>query len=508
VQEPCTRNLLTADAEDQRGLALLAAGNLDEAIAAFRSGIALDPGFSNAHLDLGAALVLAGRRQEALPALQQALTLQPGWQPALYNLGTTLRDLGDIPRAITTFQEALALYPDWSVAHNQLGLTLLSKGETDEAQRCLERALALDPGLHSASHFLAGIHWHRGDAEAAMEVWRQGLAYAPLCRDCHLCLGMALLARGRYTEGWEEYEWRWACGGEAPELSGLSQPVWDGCDLDGRGIVLVAEQGLGDILMFVRFAPLVAARGGVVQVLSRPSLDRLLATCPGVERAVSTEGELAECSFQIPLASLPRVLGIGLHDLPAAPIPYLTPPRRRRDPLGPRRGGELRVGIVWGVEPGHPFHELRSCPLPQLRPLAEVPGVDLYSLQFGALAAGLRQPGAPRAADLSAVLGDFADTAAVVAELDLVITVDTAMAHLAGALGRPVWVLIPHRSDWRWLLGREDSPWYPTMRLFRQEKTGTWEAVIERVAAALRELATERRLADGEADGDGGCRAN
>lgn len=482
-----------AMAASRRGLDLLSRGAAEEAITLFRQSLAMEPFDPAVHLDLGSALRSAGRQQEAADAFQKALDLRPDWPMALYNLGIARLDCGDVHGALAAFQKTIALQPDWSLGYGGLGVALWETGTWEPAKGFLEKALALDPSLHMARHYLGLAHAVGGDIDAVISTYRDGIRHDPSpCPECRALLGTWLLAVGDYAEGWREYEWRWAAGGVAPGLAGLSCPVWDGTPLEGRSILLWDEQGLGDMLQLIRFAPLVQERGGTVWVRCRPSLQRLFAACPGVSGVVPFQEDPGSFDAQLPIASLPRVLGIALDDLPAAPIPYLMPPPgllgEGDDPFGPRRGGELRVGIVWGVENGHPYWQGRSCPLPLFRCLEGIPGVELYSLQFGPRAAELRQPGAPRVADLSAVLGDFARTAAVVEHLDLVVTVDTSMAHLAGGLGKPVWTLIPYDADWRWLRGREDSPWYPTMRLFRQRERGKWAPVLERVAAALREI--------------------
>ncbi len=484
--EPVPSQLPIPDADRQK-IDLLSQGKPEALIARFQQEIAADPEDPGACINLGTALRLAGRRPEAVAAFHQALSRKPGWDLALYSLGATLLELNDFAGAIAVGREAVALNPDSGLVHCGLGEALLKNRDLDEAKTILQRSLALDPRLHLTSQYLGSAHLFAGEIDAAVTNFRQTLCQAPFYSSGHIDLSLTLLTRGDYAEGWEEFEWRWAREGKTGTLPGFDQPVWDGSPLAGKTIVLWAEQGFGDILQFVRFAPLAQERGGEVWLVSPPKLSRLLATCRGVSRVVSGPEELGDFDFQLPLGSLPRVLGITLANLPAD-VPYLfpAPDRRAGDPFGPRRGDELRVGIVWGVEPGHPNWTLRSCPLPAFRALEGIPGLELYSLQFGDLAKELQQPQAPRLSDLSAVLGDFADTAALVDQLDLIITVDTAMAHLAGALGKPVWTLIPWESDWRWLRDREDSPWYPTMRLFRQGRQEPWEAVLKRVAAALR----------------------
>lgn len=465
-------------------------GRFDEAITALRHEVAEDPQSASRHVDLGAALRLAGRRDEALGAFREALGLEPESPAALYNLGSTLLDTGDLAGALAAYEKTLSLAPDWGLAQGGFGLALLGLSHLEKGMAALERAFALDPGVHAVSHVLGALQMDHERFGAALETYREALRHpGGDCQGCHLNLSLTLLKEGLYEEGWREYEWRWPVRGDTPRLTGLDVPVWDGAPLAGKTLAVWAEQGLGDILQFVRFTSRVAERGGTVHVLSRPRLDRLLATCPGVARVTSRTEELGDVDCQLPLASLPRLLDITLADLPASPMPYLTPPQPlERDPFGPRPHGRRRVGIVWAVEPGQPNWQQRSCPLPLFRALAGVPGVELYSLQFGSRSSELRRPDAPPAADLCAVLGDFARTAAVIEHLDLVVTVDTSMAHLAGATGRPVWTLLPRNCDWRWLQGREDTPWYPSMRLFRQAEPGAWEPVIERVAAALAEL--------------------
>jgi tetratricopeptide (TPR) repeat protein len=489
------RNSLRMDGDAPMGLELASQGRFEEAVGAFERQIETNPCNASAHLNLGTALRLAGRRVEAVQALEKALTLQPCWPTALYNMGATLFEIGDLAGSLGAFRETVALQPDWGLAHEALGMTLLQQGHLEEARASLQEALGLAPDSHLASHYLGLTHLHFGETESAISTYLLGLSRNSSCPHCHLALGLSFLACGAYTEGWKEYEWRWKTGGETPQLIGLDRPVWDGEPLEGKTILLWAEQGFGDIIYFIRFATILHERGATVWLLfpSRaPQLSRLIATCSGVSRVFSSAEDLDEFDYQLPLGSLPGRLGITPETL-SVQTPYLTPPSGSRtgDPFGPRRGGELRVGLVWGVEPGHPNWQERSCPISAFRLLESVPGVALFSFQFGPRAAELCQPDSPRMADLSAVLGDFANTAALIDHLDLVITVDTAIAHLAGAIGKPVWTLLHHHPDWRWQLRRDDTPWYPTMRLFRQREPGRWEPVIERVVAALRELRQE-----------------
>ena len=296
---------------------------------------------------------------------------------------------------------------------------------------------------------------------------------------------------GRFEQGWPGYEWRWKCK-EFGSLPPFQPPLWDGSSLDGRTILVHAEQGLGDTLQFIRYVPSLHQRGGRVILMCQPPLVRLLTRSPGIERLLAHGDPVPEFDVHTPLLSLPRLLGTTLESVPAD-VPYLEAEPQLVEAWRHRLGSYpgFKVGIVWQGNPKFRLDRLRSIPLAQFAPLARVPGVHLFSLQKG--------PGAEQLAavtdrfpvtDLGRRLDDFMDTAAVLKNLDLVISVDTAIAHLAGALGIPVWVALPFAPDWRWLMGREDSPWYPTMRLFRQTRPGQWEDVFHHIAEAL-----QRRLA-------------
>jgi hypothetical protein len=306
--------------------------------------------------------------------------------------------------------------------------------------------------------------------------------------EAHWHLAGALLRRCDFDEGWREFEWRWRLRHSAPRRS-FTQPEWDGGDLQGRTILLYCEQGFGDVIQFIRYVPLVAKLGAPVIVPAPSQLARLLQSVPGAR--IVTNDPLPPFDLQLPLLSLPRVFNTGLQTIPAA-IPYLHP-----DPLLVDQwklktscpGNGMKVGLAWAGRATHPNDRNRSISLQRLSPLTEINGPVFFSLHKGEPAAQATNPPAGmKLIDLMADVHDFADTAALIANLDLVITVDTAVAHLAGAMGKAVWVLLPFPSDWRWLLNRDDSPWYPTMRLFRQAQPGDWAAPILQIATALRRV--------------------
>jgi hypothetical protein len=300
---------------------------------------------------------------------------------------------------------------------------------------------------------------------------------------------MLLLSRGRFQEGWAEYEWRWQVQGQPPPT--FDRPAWDGAPLGGGTLLLYAEQGVGDTLQFMRYAALARQRAGAVILGCPPALIPLLSRCAGVDQLVATDVPLPPFDAHAPLAGLPRLLGTTAETIPA-PVPYLTADpervRRWRDELAPLRG--FRIGVAWqGNARMVPYDRRRSFPLAALEPLARLPGVHLVVLQKGPgrdqLAAAAGWPLADPGGRLDESGGAFADTAAVVQNLDLVVTCDSAPAHLAGALGAACWVALPFAADWRWQHGREDSPWYPTLRLFRQSRAGDWSDVFRRIVDAL-----------------------
>jgi hypothetical protein len=303
---------------------------------------------------------------------------------------------------------------------------------------------------------------------------------------------IALLLKGDYERGLPDYELRLLVGASRPRR--FDRPAWDGSDPAGKTILLHAEQGLGDTIHFARYATLLARRGARVVLECQPPLKRLLRSLDGVGDVVAQGDLLPGFDLHRPLASMPLAFNTRLATIPAD-VPYLQAPADAVERLGRRlasSGGAFKVGIVWAGAAGHPNDRKRSVPLELLAPLAGIPNVKLFSLQKGPPAEQLKAPSAPPVEDLARELDDFADTAAAMHHLDLVVSVDTSAAHLAGALGRPVWTLLPFSPDWRWLLGRADSPWYPTMRLFRQPKLGAWRDLFGEVTSKLRDVVIHR----------------
>jgi tetratricopeptide (TPR) repeat protein len=508
-----------AEAHSNLGKALRQLGRLEEAAASLEEALRLQPNFAIAHSNLGNVRRDQGHLHQAILHYQEALRLNPDFVDALCNLGVVLRELGQVDEAIAHCRQALRLKPTFAVAHCNLGTALLEKKNLPEAEAHLREAIRLAPqyadahselgrvlveddrlaeALASLSEALrlqpdhaealnnrALVLVRQGKRAEAVAALREALRTWPTHAWMHVNLGSTLLLTGDLEAGWPEYEWRWKTREYRPP--NFTQPRWDGGPLKGKTILLHAEQGLGDTLQFIRYAPLINERGGRVLVECQPILEPLLQRSPGVDLLVPAGAALPPFDVHALLVSLPFLFKTTLTTIPAK-APYLFADRafveKWRQELGPIPG--FKVGIVWQGSSIHKWDRFRSMPLAELAPLARVPGVKLFSLQVGPGSSQLASCPFP-VTDLAGRFdpNSFADAAAAVMNLDLVITVDTALAHLAGGLGKPVWLALDTCPDWRWLLEREDCPWYPSARLFRQRSSGAWGEVSAQMASEL-----------------------
>jgi len=471
------------------------AGRLGQAEPLYRQVLAQEPNHADALNQLGYLLYQTGRYQEALHLIGRAIDGDPSIAEYHNNLGLALAALDLTDRAIAAYRQAAALNPDLPEIHNNLGNTLEAVGQLDQAVAAFRHALALRNDLAEVWDNLSRVLKNQGHFDEAMAVAKEAVRLRPDLASAHFNLGLLHLLMGDLQQGWAEYEWRWKFLETCVPRPLFDQTLWDGGDLAGRRILIHAEGGFGDTLHFVRFVPLVVQRGGRVIFGCPKELLRLLQGLGGIEQLVPSGQAVPEFDVQCPAASLPRALNITWANLPAH-VPYLRADTvkveswRRRLLVGE---GRLKIGLVWAGRPDFANDQNRSMPLSRLAPLGGVPGTWFCSLQKGAAGQqALAGPPGLELTDWTGELDDFADSAALIANLDLVVTVDTAVAHLAGALAKPVWVLLPFVPDWRWMLQREDSPWYPTMRLFRQRRPDDWDAVIDRVVEALRGLTSQR----------------
>ncbi len=476
-------------------------GRQNEALEQLDIAIEHLPQIAGVHFAVGLMLEKLHSYDKAARLYLAAIALDPGHADAHHHHGRVLHALGQFSLAIDAFQAGLGPGADQASRYTDLSSALANLGRFDEAWQAAEQAVALDPGSAEAQNNLSHALLNLNRSAEAIGPAERAIALRPGYARAHFGHALALLKSGDFERGWAEYEWRWRdCQTPRPELV---VPAWQGEPIDGRTILLHAEQGFGDTLQFVRLVPLVAARGGRVILEVPRALVRLLRCIDGVTEVIACGEALPPVDLHCPLASLPRVCSLRLGGIPARP--YLFVPQeesaRRGAPLRRRAGpAGLVAGLVWAGDPRP--HELssnlidrrRSTTLQSFASLFDVEGVTFVSFQLGQARQELAGFGRPLIDGMEGV-ADFADTAARLAGVDLLISVDTSMVHLAGGLGMPVWMLSRFDGCWRWLEGRDDSPWYPTMRIFRQPSLGDWPALVGQVAGALRALARDQRIA-------------
>ena len=477
-----------AQAHNNLGVALQALNRLEEAVASYQKALTLKPEYAEAHYSLGATLQAQDRYQEAIGCYEKALALVPDDAQAHNNLGVALQALNRLEEAVASYQKALALEPAYAEAHHNLGTALQALDRYEEAIGCYEKALVLKPDLAEAHNNLGVALQALNRHAEAVASYEKTLALKPDLAEAHWNEALALLSLGDFHRGWTKFEWRWQTKNFPSPRRNFPQRHWQGENLEGKTILLHAEQGFGDTIQFVRYAPLVAARGGRVILEIQAELKGLICGLPRIEKVISKGEAPPDFDVHCPLLSLPLIFASTLETIPSA-VPYLQPLADRVTKWSKLLGHaeRLQVGITWSGRPTYGKTDYkRSIPLALLAPLLGTPGARFVGLQKD-----IRQSDAATLDTVtdfltfSEELGDFSDTAALLSVLDLVISIDTAVAHLAGALGKPCWTLLPFSADWRWLIAREDSPWYPTMRLFRQPAIGDWQEVLRRIEKEL-----------------------
>jgi tetratricopeptide (TPR) repeat protein len=486
-----------AEAHSNRGNVLCELKRFEEALASCERAIALRPDFAEAHCNRGNALCKLKRLDEALAGYDRALCLKPDYAEAHSNRGTALHDLHRFEEALASYNCALALRPDFAEALCNRGSALQELKRFEEALADYDRAILLRKDFAEA-------YSNRGNAlkeldrfDEARASFDRATSLRPDFAEAHFNAAMCLMLTGNLSEGWKKYEWRWQTDQLAGELRNFAQPQWIGSDdIAGKTILLHAEQGLGDTIQFCRYVPLLAQRAGRVIFEVQKPLVELMGTLSGGAQIVGRGDPLPAFDLYCPLLSLPRAFDTDLESIPGD-TPYLSAAASKSNGWRNRLGehAKPRIGLVWAGDPrkrlpnAHRIDRQRSIEFDSMAPLLEVPGCEFYSLQKGQQAVSqLRNsPLRNRVIDWTDDLQDFSDTAALIDNLDLVIAVDTSVAHLAGALGKPFWLINRYNTCWRWLLGRDDSPWYPGARLFRQDQKREWDTVFARLAAALRD---------------------
>jgi tetratricopeptide (TPR) repeat protein len=461
-------------------------GHRNESIAAYRQAVAIRPELVRAHYNLARELYAAGQSSEAVASYREALRLEPGLIDAHNDLGAALHALGDLEEAKASFGRALALRPDHESATQNLARILIDQRKLDEAEDVYENFVQLQPDSVNGNFFWAGRMQANGKFAEAAAIYRRVLELAPDHAEAHYYLGTCLLATGQFTAGWQEYEWRLKGPDAAPPHP---QPIWDGQPLHGQSILVYSEWAYGDTLQFVRYVPMVVERGGNVVLEVQPGLIPLLGQSGFAQLIARGQRPFPDCPLCVPILSLARIFETTVETIPA-PIPYLRADPRRVDIWRSRLSAYpgYRIGVCWGGS-DQAMIERRSMSLAEFAPLTRVSGVRLISLQKGAQCEEIKEwrdrLGIIDFGDELDADGAFLDTSAMMRNVDLVISCDTSTAHLAGALGTQVWMPLSAGNAWHWMQRRSDSPWYPTMRLFRQSCLDDWNEPFQRMAAEL-----------------------
>ena len=469
--------------------ALVAAGEFDAARARARLALELDPGLAAAHLNLGLALQGIGGQtaQQAEDSFRRAAELAPGLADAHQALGQIHQARGEDDHAIEYYRQAIQAQPGMVEAHCNLGNILRKRFDLPAAIVQYDAALASDPDA-AVVHANKGVALHElGRFEGALEAYDRALSINPDDAECQRNRAMTLLLLGRFAEGWKAYEARWGTQRFAGQKSGSDKPRWrPGKEEPGATVLVEAEQGFGDTVQFIRYAPMLAGLGVHVVLRCPAVLTRLMASAEGVTQVVDQAAALPTHDLHVPLMSLPDAFETDLSTVPSE-VPYLAPPDADVDAWRASLAGLQGplIGLAWKGSANHPRDRIRSPGLSPLLPLLDMPGATFVSLQKDGGQKDLATHGVDTVVDVTDEISDFASTAALIACLDVVVTCDTAVGHLAGAMGRPVVMMLPHVPEWRWLLDRDDTPWYPTMRLFRQKSPGNWGELVERMRAYL-----------------------
>ncbi len=479
-----------AAAYNNLGDVLIKLERLDQAVARFRDSIRIEPDHFNARRNLGYALSESGLYEEALEHYNYAIQLRPDDAEAHLNVAATLWRMKKFNEAEQRYRHTLSLRPDYDEAYIGLGASQLNLGLSEEALVSFNEAVRLNPTYASAYGNRAQVQVALGEMEGAVDDLSEAIRLEPEEGQWHLGRSLVRLMQGNYEEGWPEYEWRFKC--KAFVRPTCDKPLWDGSDLKGKTIALLAEQGLGDTVQFARYGSAIKQLGGKAVLVCQKPLVSLMSTCPNLDLVVAFGDPFPEVDVHLPLLSVAHLVSTTLETIPGE-VPYVSPDQQLVEfwKNKMRHYPGFKVGVVWQGNPDHPADYLRSFPLSKYAPLASVPGVQVFSLQKGFGREQLKNAGFP-IVDLWDKVDEanatFTDTAAMLKSLDLLISADTSVIHVAGALAVPAWVLLGRFLEWRWLWGHQKTPWYPSLRLFRPQRRFHWDDVFTEVVVELKRL--------------------
>ncbi|MDH5571342.1 MAG: tetratricopeptide repeat protein [Gammaproteobacteria bacterium] len=475
------------------GNALIAANQINEAIVYLEKAISTDPHCAEAYSNLGNAFKENGQYEKAIDCYRMAMSIKPNYAEAYYNLGCILKVTGQLKEAIASYRQALIFKPDYPEAYNNLGNVLAATGQYDDAIASFKKAVSLKPEYTESFNNAGNVLRESGHLDEAEKSFRQALQINPDYPDAQFNWSMTLLLKGDFEHGWQKYAYRFLSKEFANTWPVLSIQQWQGESLHGKTLFVWDEQGLGDTIQFVRYIQNVKEDDVTILFKCKSALTNLLQSVPYIDKFVQ-DIETVKADYHIPLLSLPQIYNTTIDTVPDN-VPYINANSGLKERWQERlkEDAGFKVGLVWAGNPEHGNDRFRSISLKSLSGLFNIAGVSVYSLQKGPGAEQLKEFAEDiRPVDMTEQLNDLTDTAALIASLDLVISVDTCVAHLAGAMGCPVWILVPANPDWRWLLEREDSPWYPSMRLYRQITLGDWGPVIQRISHDLQNRVTNR----------------
>ncbi|MBF0194732.1 MAG: tetratricopeptide repeat protein [Magnetococcales bacterium] len=484
-QKAITINPNFADAYNNLSVVLIDQGKWDKAVANCRKVISLNPDIAITHFNLGNALKEQGKLDEAIASYNKAISIKPDFKKAYLNIGNTLKEQGKFDEAIARYKKIISITPDYAIAHSNIGIILQEQGKVDEAVARYKKAISIKPDYAEAHSNFGNTLQEQGKLDEAIARYKKAISIKPDLAEAHNNLGVSLLLSGDFENGWVEYEWWRKCKDNIP--ISLSKPLWDGTSLEGKTILLHCDQGLGDNLQFVRYTELIKKKGATVALLCPQPLQAIFKTVNSIDCLITNSSLIPPHDYQASLLSLPMIFRTTLESIPNK-VPYLHTDQKLVDKYANLMANleGFKVGIVWSGNPKFKNNKNRSIGADFMAKLLDVQGCIFISLQKEAKDDELKIfSKRSNFLDLSDHLEDFAETAAVMANLDLVISSDTSVIHLAGAIGKPAWALLMFNPDWRWLLKKDDSPWYPTLRLFRQPAPRKWKIVIEGVVNKL-----------------------
>ena len=458
-------------------------GNLDYAKYVYQHVLGIDPQNADALHLLGVSVYQSEQYDIAINLITQAIQIDSTKPLFFTNLGNAFQKQGKLEQSAQAYQKAIQIQPDYADAYYNLGNAFQKQGKLEKSVHAYQKAIQIQPGYAEAYFNLGNSLREQGKLKESTQALQKAVQIQPDYADAHFNLAMLLLLQGQFVEGWEKYEWRWDSSLKSQKRN-FKRPLWDGTSLSSKSILIYAEQGFGDSIQFVRYIDLFPDTTTII-VACQPELKSLLKRIGRIDTLVTKGEDIPKFDFHAPIVSLPHIFGTVLETIPAK-IPYLYPDKNSDFAFLSNDERDLKVGIAWAGSPTHINDRNRSISLNNFKCLLDIKGCEFFSLQVGEHHRDIKRCGYSRIIkDLGKQFTNFHHTASVILQLDLVISVDTAVVHLAGALGKPVLTLLPFIPDWRWMLNRSDSPWYPSMTLFRQRKRGDWHSVFQEIRLTL-----------------------